>query len=510
MIPGHSAILNKLILIAVFFAAASLKIVAATGTTYFVDSVKGNDSQSGKSESEAWATLQKVNSETFQPGDRILLKAGDSWSGTLSPKGSGSETLPIILGNYGEGAKPLIKGDGAAQALLLSDVSYWTVQNIAITNHGPHTGERNGVLLHVAFKGLSVGIHLLGVEVSDVNGDVGSKSSGGIGVMAWGKNGHGARFDDLLISGCRVEHVDGQGIWFHVKGSRDDDDEDNGHDYPNTRIRITGTTITDTGRNAIFLRDSLNASIDHNVVKYASARTHGNAIVVAGTKGTTIRNNEVAFTGGSGGGENGAFDADDGAIDTLIEYNWTHDNLGGSVNVVNDPRKHTINSGTVVRYNISENEKNSVYGIGGAIQNTSIYNNTIFIGKGHSPKILQAGRFVSHVPGDPDGIVFANNVIYSEGGGDYPISATRVLVDSNCYLGSKSAVFKQDQHKVIDSLPPEFAASSARDRSELDRYRLSENSSCSRSEMLRFPNTESQNVLEDANPRPSKGALGTK
>jgi hypothetical protein len=98
---------------------------------------------------------------------------------------------------------------------------------------------------------------------------------------------------------------------------------------------------------------------------------------------------EVAFTGvDQGGGENGGFDADDGAVDTLFEYNWTHDNSGGSVNVVADPRYNASpNYGTVVRFNVSENDGARVFAVGGTVSNTSFVNNTAYVPKGKTEKI---------------------------------------------------------------------------------------------------------------------------
>jgi hypothetical protein len=498
-----SSVLQRAACLALLACALS----ASAATTFYVNAANGNDASAGNEEAHPWATLKNLNQHIFDPGDQILLRAGQNWTGTLELHGSGTEDAPIVLGRYGEGDKPLIKGAGAAQTILLSEISYWTLQDIAVTNHGATVGIRNGIQLHVAFKALAAGLHLVRVDIHDVNGEVGSKSSGGIGVMAWGKNGHTARFDDLLIDHCNIAHVDGQGIWFHVKGSRDEDENAVSHDFPNTRIRITGTTIFDTGRNAIFLRDSLNASIDHNTVRSAAARTHGNAIVVAGAKGTVIRNNEVFDTGASGGGENGAFDADDGAINTLIEDNWTHDNAGGSANIVNDPTHTSTNSGTIVRYNLSENEKASVFGLGGNVQNTLIYNNTVFIGKGHSPKILMAGRFVKHKPGDPDGIVFADNVIYSEGGGDYPINATHVLMDANCFFG-KAEVLKMDQHKVIGDPGFDKAVLPVTSWKDIDHYRLAKGSACAQAEPFRLPGTAGQNILGETVLMPTRGAAG--
>ena len=77
----------------------------AEGTTYYVDQDGGNDDASGTSEAEAWSSLDKINSVTFQPGDRILFQKGDVWTGQLSPKGSGEEGNPIFIGAYGEGMK---------------------------------------------------------------------------------------------------------------------------------------------------------------------------------------------------------------------------------------------------------------------------------------------------------------------------------------------------------------------------------------------------------------------
>lgn len=46
----------------------------ATGTTYYVDSNGGNDSNEGTSEGKAFRTLDKVNALDLEPGDTVLLK----------------------------------------------------------------------------------------------------------------------------------------------------------------------------------------------------------------------------------------------------------------------------------------------------------------------------------------------------------------------------------------------------------------------------------------------------
>lgn len=46
----------------------------ATGTTYYVDSKEGNDSNDGTAENKAFQTLDKVNALNLGPGDTVLLK----------------------------------------------------------------------------------------------------------------------------------------------------------------------------------------------------------------------------------------------------------------------------------------------------------------------------------------------------------------------------------------------------------------------------------------------------
>jgi hypothetical protein len=45
---------------------------------------------------------------SWRPGDRILLRCGDTWNEELHPKGNGTPEKPILVGSYGKGKKPVI------------------------------------------------------------------------------------------------------------------------------------------------------------------------------------------------------------------------------------------------------------------------------------------------------------------------------------------------------------------------------------------------------------------
>ncbi len=90
-------------LLTIFFIANFLM-----SATYYVDAKNGNDTNNGTSEATAWKSLNKVNSMKYQPGDQILFKRGDSWTGQLIPSTSGTSSSRITYGAYGSGNKPVI------------------------------------------------------------------------------------------------------------------------------------------------------------------------------------------------------------------------------------------------------------------------------------------------------------------------------------------------------------------------------------------------------------------
>src|SRR4030042_5645945 len=93
-----------------FTAIALLALLPAivSATTYYIDATGGNDGWSGTTQSTPWKTISKVNSATFNPGDQILFKRGETWREQLNVPSSGTEGKPITFGAYGSGEKPKI------------------------------------------------------------------------------------------------------------------------------------------------------------------------------------------------------------------------------------------------------------------------------------------------------------------------------------------------------------------------------------------------------------------
>lgn len=114
------------------------------GTAYYVDATTGDDGDDGLSPANAWATLSQVNGSSFNPGDTIYLKRGETWRETLTVPDSGTSGSPITIGAYGAGDAPLILASTDA-----SETGDWTDAGSDLWYAGystePNAVWRNGV-----------------------------------------------------------------------------------------------------------------------------------------------------------------------------------------------------------------------------------------------------------------------------------------------------------------------------------------------------------------------------
>src|SRR5258706_15070093 len=69
-------------------ALLALMPASISAASYYVSSSTGNDFNDGLSQQTAWQTLQRVyakctSNAPLLPGDHVLLRRGDTWSGEL-------------------------------------------------------------------------------------------------------------------------------------------------------------------------------------------------------------------------------------------------------------------------------------------------------------------------------------------------------------------------------------------------------------------------------------------
>ena len=88
---------------------AFAEVPEATGTTWYVSSLNGNDSNTGSSQTRAWKTTANCASKV-QEGDTILFECGSVFRRTKNDYFIRGLKNNVTLGTYGEGAKPIFYG----------------------------------------------------------------------------------------------------------------------------------------------------------------------------------------------------------------------------------------------------------------------------------------------------------------------------------------------------------------------------------------------------------------
>ena len=121
-------------------------------TSYYFDATNGSDDNNGTSPDKAWKNLAKTRGLKLSPGDKILLKKGETFIGELYLNGTGTAEAPIIIDGYGDkGHDPCIIGyDQSPYAVYVYNSSQITIQNLEIVNTGKdRLPGRTGVKVHL-------------------------------------------------------------------------------------------------------------------------------------------------------------------------------------------------------------------------------------------------------------------------------------------------------------------------------------------------------------------------
>ena len=87
---------------------------AAPGRTFYL-SPHGSDDAGGTSAGAAWRTLERASEVTYRPGDRLLLRSGGTFRGTLTIGGTGTAAAPVRISSYGKGPRPVVTAGRCVQ-----------------------------------------------------------------------------------------------------------------------------------------------------------------------------------------------------------------------------------------------------------------------------------------------------------------------------------------------------------------------------------------------------------
>ena len=392
--------------------------VAAAGVSYYVDATAGNDANAGTSSAAPWKSLAKLNATTFHPGDQVLLRAGQVWSGQLWPKGSGADGSPIVLSSYGSGARPRLDGASRVTSTVkLHNQQYWEIRGLEITNTAPASGTPGANLkdlrgIHISGDNGQTLNHLVvdGVYVHDVTGQVnwigGDTADNAPGVTfqtGWdnSKKTGGIVFDttvtdlanpgsaptvlnDLVVQNSTISDTsfagivvkqytgDAPGATATGWGSRSSTGDTKFRPHTGVVIRNNYISQANTayGCNGVYLTGVRGGLVTGNTVHRAGT----SGIEAYYADGVTVQRNEVYQTvKKAGGADYNGIDADKATTNVLVQYNFVHDNGDGILLC-------EFAFGTVtVRYNVlKSNTRYPIYLHSDKAASAAVYNNTIY------------------------------------------------------------------------------------------------------------------------------------
>jgi hypothetical protein len=370
-----------------------------SATDYYVNT-SGSDTNPG-TPALPWQTINKVNSATFLPGDRIFFAGGQTFTGPLvfTSSSAGTAANPIVIGAYGTGI-PTISSSG--DGIDITDTQGFLINNLKITGGSHLTNTGRGIYL---CNDLSGNVKLGPVTISSVTvlnfGKEGIAFFGLIGSSGW---------DSITISNSSItNNLDGIQSWAPANGAH-------------TNILVDGVTAysnpgkSASGSGSGIVLGQVDGATIQRCIAYSNGASNTLSTGPVGiwcynSNNVTIQYCE-SYNNSCGSGRDGdGFDLDINTTNSTLQYNFSHGNagagylFGGSGTV----------GGNTIRYNVSHNDglKNGYAGIvgWGQMYNDEVYNNWVFAEAPASAGItISSGAIISNVSFD-DNTIFVTGTL---------------------------------------------------------------------------------------------------
>lgn len=379
-------------------------LAAARAADFYV-SPHGDDGASGESSGRAWRTLDRLNRHIadsgLKPGDRILLRGGSEFAGgiVISDAGGGTRERPAVVSTFGRGRATL--ACGGRTGILVRETPWITISNLVLKAGPGNDGD--GIRFD---RTQATGRRIAGATIQNC------LATG----FAWhgfmidaSQRAHG--YEQVLVADSEATHNRHAGIMVYGGNPAGR----TGH--PHADVSILRCLAADNPGDAGELRH-------HS----------GSGILVDGVNGATIR--ECVATGNGGecrsdrGGpvgiwahasrevlieyceshgnrsmlrDGGGFDLDGGCEDSVLRWNFAHDNDGPGLMVYTYGGAAYSDSNCRVIGNISWNDGRKGSGYAGLqigaeygcrITNLEVAFNTVIAPKGSVAAVRISGHAI--------------------------------------------------------------------------------------------------------------------
>ncbi|MFC7668706.1 right-handed parallel beta-helix repeat-containing protein [Hymenobacter humi] len=419
-------------------------IFPSAAATYYVSST-GNDALAGTSVGTAWRSTARVNNATLQPGDRVLFEGGQTFQGGiwLQAASQGTPAQPIVLSSYGAGRATI--SSGTSFGFYGENNAGIELRRLAFVGSGRLSNSRLGVIFYIG----TADTHLRHLRLDSL--EVSGYQKTGILIGSW-KGASG--YTDVRITNCNTYANGEAGLASYAESLAAHHDWYVGNCKAYDNSGRTDVTNTHTG-NGIVLSGIDGALIEkceayHN--GWLNANQSGGPVGIWGwcCNNLVIQNCESHHNSSGTTKDGGGFDIDGGCTNSILQYNYSHDNGGPGYLLAQYPGAPPMTDLTI-RYNVSENDAQKdnqgaitlwSSGSNGGIQRASIHNNTVLVSRpanGSYPRALYV------MSGDVSGITLRNNVLKTTDGMPLVTSVTTsgLRMEGNLYWSSGAPMVMQ-------------------------------------------------------------------
>lgn len=384
---GRVSVVSLLHMILDITFVATLCFAAPAIAAEFYVSSSGQDSNLGTTTESPWASLAPLHQQNLAPGDRVLLRGGDVFEGPLlfDTQDRGTVANPIVVTAYGSGRATIQAGIGAG--IAVHNTAGIVISDINVVGNGRTSNETDGVSFYVDASG---DFQHEGITLSHMA--VHGFGRNGIAIGSW----QGVRgFRDVRIEEVEAHDNGLSGIATYADVPQAHELFYIGHARAYRNSGLPGTKPSGSG---IVL-----GGVRNGVVEWSQAFDNGwlgdggGGIWTYASSHILLQHNE-SFRNRTGGySDGGGFDFDGGVTDSIMQYNFSHDNDGAGILLCQYAGASPWLRNTV-RHNLSidDGRKNSYAGIlvwndGSGLDHAEIRDNHIIISTSDrgSPSILQ-------------------------------------------------------------------------------------------------------------------------
>lgn len=362
-------------------SAAFVACSQAMAASYYVAS-DGDDSGPGTSPERPWQTVARVSSARFEAGDNVRFKGGQTFSGSLrlTREDSGAASKPLTISSYGEGRATIQAGKETG--IDATDVENLAIENLVLVGDGPSVNLGFGVhVSNTSTNRMLIGFAMDGVEI---------RGFGNHGAMVTGAS---LGYENVSIRRCSFSQNKRGGL--EVAGKLPWDAKY----YAHKSVVVSECVAFDNPGDPAYSKNHSGSGlvvyqVDGGRIEKCAAWNNGENCPAAGGGPVGIwtcasRNVTIEFCESFGnrtrGLDGGGFDIDGGSEQCVLQYNYSHDNMGPGLMVYTYPYASHSDRGNVVRFNISVNDavgRERYAGLwiradGARMTGLEVYNNTV-------------------------------------------------------------------------------------------------------------------------------------